>query len=804
MALRPIEYTAATTLADATAIMTEHRYKAAVIAGGTDLLGSLNDNIRPEYPRLLVDIKPIAELRFIRAGKQKLRIGALTTLSELAEDPLVRDRAPLLAEAAATVASWQIRNMGTLGGNLCQEPRCWYYRTPENAFHCLRKGGQRCNALMGDNRFHSIYGGSRACLPGCSAECPAHVPIPQVLSEIRGDDLERAAKLVLTRNPMPAITGRVCPHRCERGCSRADLDQAVSIRGIERHLGDYVLDNAARLMRPPKSPAKSSTKRSSMRHVAILGSGPAGLSAAYYLRLAGHRVTVYDRMPEAGGMLRYCIPSYRLPKDVLARQIAAYQAMGIEFKLGVTVGQGKLRFKSLHRTHDAVFLATGGWRQTRLGIEHEELLSSGLDFLVATQSAKSPTIGSRVLVVGGGNVAVDVAITAKRLGATHVSMACLEARDILPAFPEDIAQALEEGIELMPSWGPKRVLVRRGNAYGLELVRCTSVFDAQGRFRPSFDPDTTQTVEADTILVAIGQGPDVAFAGRDLHTERGLVKVDPNTQATSLKGVYAGGDAVSGAASVVEALAAGRRAAEAIEQFFRGHSDETGMASADAAPLDGAGADAETVAVNPASLHLPTRAEPCTCEPAERTLLGEDVATLTKSAVAGEAQRCANCGCVAVNASDLAPALVALEATIETTQRRLPAHRFFAAGVGRTTTLRPGELVTEVRIPATEPDSTQAYLKFRLRNAIDFPIVGLASVLTTKAGKVKRSRLVLGAVAPQPLRLREVEDYLQGKPLNEQTAEAAATLAVRDVTPLATNRYKVQIVKALIRQALLA
>ena len=164
MVLRPLAHQTATSLAQARALLAEHRDQAALVAGGTDLLGVLNDNIRPVHPKLLVDLKPVPELRYIRADKKALRIGALTTLRELTLDPTIRARAPLLAEAARVVASWQIRNMGTLGGNLCQEPRCWYYRAPENAFHCLRKGGQQCGALFGDNRYHSIFGGARACL----------------------------------------------------------------------------------------------------------------------------------------------------------------------------------------------------------------------------------------------------------------------------------------------------------------------------------------------------------------------------------------------------------------------------------------------------------------------------------------------------------------------------------------------------------------------------------------------------------------------------------------------------------------
>ena len=382
--------------------------------------------------------------------------------------------------------------------------------------------------------------------------------------------------MVLERNPMPSITGRVCPHPCQAGCSRADFDEPVSTRAIERFVGDQVLDDPSSFMAPP--PAESGKK------VAVVGAGPAGLCAAYYLRRAGHAVTVFDRMEEAGGMLRYSIPAYRLPKDVLKRQVGAYAAMGVRFVQGAAVGEGARTLAALRRDFDAVFVATGGWKQKTLPLEGQELLGSGLEFLADVARGGRQVPGRKVLVIGGGSVAVDVAITAKRLGAADVTMACLEARDIMPAIPEDIEQADEEAIHLLPSWGPHRVLARDGKLAGLELVRCTSVFDREGRFRPSFDPtttmtvaawavdapSTTMTVEADCVLVAIGQGPDLGYLEGAIETRRGVIAADVESQATSQAGVFAGGDAVTGASTVVAAIGAGRRAAVAIDAALRG------------------------------------------------------------------------------------------------------------------------------------------------------------------------------------------------------------------------------------------
>lgn len=787
MPMRHLEHVTANSLDEAVRLSAERGKKGAIVAGGTDLLGVLKDNIHPSYPELLVDIKPIAGLRSVKEGKKGLRIGALTTLADVAGHEIVREKYPVLAQAARVVASPQIRNMGTVGGNLCQEPRCWYYRTPDNLFHCLRKGGEKCGAVLGENRYHSIFGAVQTCMPGCSANCPAHVAIPAYLDKIRAGKIEQAAQLLLDRNPMPAITGRVCPHLCQAHCNRIEFDEPVATRAIERYLGDRVLDNPATSMRPPKTQTK--------RKVAIIGAGPAGLAAAYYLRKAGHRVTVFDRMPEAGGMLRYCIPAYRLPKSVVEKQIQAFARMGIEFVLNAEIGGAAATLKRLRKDYDGVFLATGAWWQKTLGMENEELLLSGMDFLIDIQRGRRRAPGKKVLVIGGGSVAVDVAISALRLGARDVTMGCLEAREIMPAFPEDIEQALEEKIKLLPSWGPHRILTKDGKITGMELKRCTSVFDSEGRFRPTYDPSTKMSVKADCVLLAIGQAPDLSGVERLLKTERGLIVADEDSQATNLPDVFAGGDVVTGASTVIAAIAAGRRAALSIDAAFKGGKVKAGAGERGAVEND--------IEVNVAALAKTKAVRAVTRALSTRTIDAEDVSTLDLRAVEAEAGRCVNCGCVAVNASDLAPALLALGAKIKTTKKTVAAEDFFAAGLMSTTRLDPGELVTAIEVPVPPSKSVQSYLKFRIRNAIDFPIVGLATVFTIARGKVTDARVALGAVAPVPLRAREVEKFLVGKALDEATAEAAAAIAVRGVQPLNGNRFKIQIVKALLRKAIL-
>jgi len=279
--MRKFKHINASTLEEATVILGEHKGKARVIAGGTDLVGQMKDEILPEFPEVIVNIKTVPDLDYIREEGNTLKIGALTMLEDIAKNEVVNGKYTVLAEAAHRTASPHIREMGTIAGNICQSTRCWYYWSPNNRFHCMRKGDSGvCYALVGDNRYHSIFGAVKVTSPPCSSECPASVNISSYMSRIRDGDLPGAAKLLLDANPIPAITGRVCPHFCEQGCNRGDFDEAISVRSIERFLGDYILENATEVISPPKVDTGKS--------IAIVGSGPAGLSAAYYLRRFGH------------------------------------------------------------------------------------------------------------------------------------------------------------------------------------------------------------------------------------------------------------------------------------------------------------------------------------------------------------------------------------------------------------------------------------------------------------------------------------------------------------------------------------
>jgi len=418
--------------------------------------------------------------------------------------------------------------------------------------------------------------------PQCTEACPAGINVPGYLRYIAEDKPDEACKLIIEKAPFPGILGRVCTHPCETACKRGEVGESISICAAKR----YAADKAGNF-----SEWMSRSAPDTGRKVAVIGAGPAGLTAAFYLRKKGHQVTVFEAREKPGGMMRYGIPYYRLPEDVLEKEIQAVLSPGIELrtgqKLGVDYEIDQLRQEGV----EAVFVAVGAQLSRRIDLEGSDLddVHWGVEFLADVTDGKNIAVKDRVVVIGGGNVAVDVALTALRLGAKEVKLACLESREEMPANPWEIEQAREEGVEMLCSWGPDKITANAGSVTGIELVRCTSVFDDEGNFCPYFD-DTKKSIEADQVILAIGQASETAFC-RDfcflddqgsLPVHNGRISIDKTTQETEMKGVFAGGDAANGPATVIEAIAAGRRAAISIDIYLGGDGIiELGMRNAE-------------------------------------------------------------------------------------------------------------------------------------------------------------------------------------------------------------------------------
>jgi len=761
--------------------------KKVVIAGGTDLLGVLKERILAESPDEVVNLKTIPDSAYIKSDGWTIKVGALTKLKDITSSPEIKKYLPALAQAAGSVATPLIRNVATIGGNICQDVRCWFYRYPHEVggrLECSRKGGEQCYAIRGDNRYHSIFGGMNTHAAPCQSNCPAGTDIPGYMAKLREGDVETAASIVMQANPMPMITSRVCAHFCQDKCNRNYTDEKVATGNVERFVGDFILENADKYY---AAPAKETGKK-----VAIIGSGPAGLSAAFYLRKAGNAVTVYDKMEEPGGALAYAIPSYRLPRAYVQKLVAALEKMGVKFILKTNVGTD-IKVEDLEKQFDSVFFDTGAWKRPILGFDGEQLTQFGLDFLIEVKKWMKGKIGKHVLVTGGGNVAMDVAITAKRLGAATVTMACLESENEMPASKEEIARAREEGVKIIPSFGISKVVYEKDKIKGMELVRCTSVFDADHRFAPVYDQNEMMVVDAESILMAVGQKIDLSFLGEkyELQTKRGLIEVEAETQKTSRPGVFAGGDVTTGPSTVIKAVGSGRTAASAINEYLG--------VKVEAPACLGGDTKCGLLKFNPEGIKKATASTLPERPAKDRSIDLEDTFGLDWKATLEEAERCMNCGCYSVNASDISPVLLALGAEIVTTKKTLNAEDFFTTKLKATDNLEPGELVKEIKIHVPN-NYTMCYDKFRIRESVDFAIVSLATVYRTEGGKISDASVVLGGVAPVPLKMPAVEEFLKGKEANEATADGAAELAVKDAIVMEKNSYKVQEVKTLVKR----
>lgn len=756
--------------------------EADVMAGGTDLLNSYKHAILKEHPQQVINLKNIPDSAGIEQKNGEVTIKAMTHLTEIQNSEAV----PMaLAQAARSVATPLIRNLATIGGNICQDVRCWYYRYPHEAggrMECARKGGKTCYAVQGDNRYHSIFGGMKTGTNACSHNCPAGTDISAYMAQIRNGDWDAAAEIILRVNPMPMCTSRICPHPCEDGCNQKEYGDCVSIHCVERALGDYILERTDKFY---TKPVQETGKRA-----VVIGAGPGGLSAAYYLRKYGHQVTVYDSHEKAGGVLQYGIPHYRLPKEIVDKFVLALENMGIEFKLNTEVGRD-ISMDEIKAASDSIFIGTGAWSQPVLGLKGEELTEFGLDFLVEVNTFLKSAIEDEVLVCGGGNVAMDVALTAKRMGAKRVKLVCLEQKEDMPASREEVARAEEEGIEILNGWGLKAIVTdSEGNVSGLSSMRCISVFDEEGHFAPVYDETDVQTIEAKTIILATGQKVDLGFLGEtlasQLKTERGLIAVDNETYQTKNEKIYAGGDAATGSNIAIRAIRAGGAAARSMSVQM-GVKPEIWEQRSGFLTYDTEGVQNKVGAKN-----VERSRE-------ERTLTEEDSMTLSMEQTAKEAGRCMNCGCYSVNASDISPVLLALDGTVVTTKKEISAEDFFTTKLKAYDMLEQDEIVTAVKVPELK-GYRSGYEKSRIRTSIDFAIVSLAWAYKLENGVITDVKLAAGGVAPVPVRLKETEALLIGKAPSTELAKKAGALAVAGAVPMEKNTYKVNGLTAMVER----
>jgi len=494
-------------------------------------------------------------------------------------------------------------------------------------------------------------------------------------------------------------------------------------------------------------------------------------------------------------MLRSSIPDYRLPKAIVERQIEHIRKAGVEIQTNTKVDSIDSLFQ---QGYDAVFLAIGAQRGATLGIEGDnaEGVMEALGFLSEVKLGKKVRVGNKVAVIGGGEVAIDSARTALRLGAKEVTLLYRRSRSEMPASEETVQEAVNEGVKFTFLANP--VSIRAGGKSQLRM-NCVRMElgepDASGRPRPVPVAGSEFSMDCDSILAAIGQIPDIP-AGFDLQVGEGnTLKADADTLAADRQGVWAGGDVVTGPATVIEAIAAGKKAALAMNLY---------LAIIEERPSDEA-AIQPFLTFNSEYLKETSRTKAPKIPTAERSLDVEDYHGLGLNEITAEANRCFNCSCVSVNSSDIGLALVALDASVTIAGPKGIRTVSIAEFFGRLgNILETGEMVTEIQVPQPADGARQTFLKHRVREAVDFAIVSVASVITEKDGKCEDARIVLGAVAPAPMRATEAEQAIKGKTIDRSSAETAGAAAVAGAVPLSMNAYKIEIAKALVKKALLS
>lgn len=480
----------------------------------------------------------------------------------------------------------------------------------------------------------------------CKTSCPAHVAVQGYLKLAKEGRYDDALALIKKDNPLPAVCGHVCNRRCEDACTRGTVDEAVAIDEVKRFLAERDLNAETRYI--PKKTIPS-LKGGFDEKIAIIGAGPAGLSCAYYLALTGYKPTIFEKNEEPGGMLRYGIPSYKLEKDLLTAEIDVIRELGVEIRCGVEIGKDITIEELREQGYKGFYVAIGCQRGRKPGITGENAKGTyaAVDFLREAGAKESFALEGDVVVVGGGNVAIDAARISSRCVDAKISMFCLEQRENMPASKEEIAEALEEGIELNCGWGPKEVLEEDGKVAGVVFKKCIRVLDEQGRFSPEYDEEQTVTIPCKHVIFSVGQAIEWGNMLDNLNLKRrpnGGALADKLTYQTSEPDIFVGGDVYTGPRFAIDAIAAGREGAISLHRYVHENCTLTiGRNRRDFVELDKNNISVESY--DTSKRQIPAKAD----EKAQATTFRDLSHSLTEEQVKAETSRCLSCGASVVD-----------------------------------------------------------------------------------------------------------------------------------------------------------
>ena len=534
-------------------------------------------------------------------------------------------------------------NLGALklGQKLCAAPsHAPKYETPHEKL--LWFGEKNYNV---DYRTNRGYVASDGTAP-CKTKCPAHIPVQGYIKLASQGRFDEALELIRRENPFPAVCGRVCPRFCEEACTRGDVDAPVAIDEVKKFLAQRELDPATRV----KPKMLNMTGKPYTNQIAVIGAGPAGLSCAYYLALQGYPVTVFEKQKTLGGMMTMGIPSFRLEKDVVEAEIEILKDLGVQFKTGVEVGKDVTLDQLRRDGFEAFYVAIGAWKSTPIGVPGEKLkgVMAGIDFLRRTNSSRKPSIGENVAVIGGGNVAIDVARSAVRLGAKSVTVVYRRTEEEMPADEEEVSEAKAEGVKFKFLAAPVQIEGKDGKAAALKLqLMELGEPDATGRRKPVPVEGEFETLKAETVISAIGQSVEWGglLEGSKVETGKGGVAIaDTTTFQTAQPDVFVGGDVMTGPKFVIDAIAAGKEGAISIHRFVQpGQSLTLGRRKKDYAEFDKAGARIYSYDNAPRQ-----KAKGGSAKESKETF--RDLrGTFTEKQVLKETERCLGCGATVVD-----------------------------------------------------------------------------------------------------------------------------------------------------------